>query len=81
VDLFPERYFHHGSDLNAQIGAHIVLSNRLGPGLWLSGHLPFGRFPNPVAVFSHVLTGLGNATGIGAEFRIEQANACARAYH
>jgi len=31
--LFTERYFHHGIDLNAQVGTYNVTSNRVGPGL------------------------------------------------
>src|SRR5437660_1135272 len=31
--LFTERYFHHGIDLNAQVGTYNVTPNRLGPGL------------------------------------------------
>jgi len=31
--LFAERYFHHGIDLNAQVGTYNVTPNRLGPGL------------------------------------------------
>ena len=31
--LLAERYFHHGIDLNAQVGTYNVTSNRLGPDL------------------------------------------------
>jgi hypothetical protein len=37
--LFTERYFHHGIDLNAQLGTFNVTSNRVSPDLFVIGRV------------------------------------------